>query len=128
MTPPQSRSLRELSEAATPGPISLNPKNRLTVRTSMDHPMCQFSDPYHRQHAGGEGADPEFMVALWNYYRNGWLVEKTPVSETDARNDPIDLYELKRDLGFAEWGSAEHAEVFLRDLIRKWYPRLAAIK
>ena len=62
-------NLAALSAAATPGQISLSPKDRLCVRTSMDHPMCQFSAPFHRQHAGGEGADPEFMVALWNAYR-----------------------------------------------------------
>lgn len=68
-------TLRELSEKATPGPISLNSKNRLRVLTSMDHPMCEFSEAYHRLAEHGEGADPEFMVALWNAYRNGELIE-----------------------------------------------------
>ncbi len=72
-----SSPLRKLSEAATFGSISLNPQNRLRVRTSMDHPMCEFSEAFHRQTAHGEGADPEFMVALWNAYRAGALVELT---------------------------------------------------
>lgn len=80
--PERSSDLKALSDAATPGPISLNPQNRLRVRTSMDHPMCEFSEPQHRLSASGEGADPEFMVALWNAYRAGDLVHR---SEASAR-------------------------------------------
>lgn len=85
-SPSRSVTLKELSEAATPGPISLNPHDRLRVRTSMDHPMCEFSNAYHRLSERGEGQDPEFMVALWNAYRSG---ELRHVSEKQDAGEPM---------------------------------------
>lgn len=81
LPPDKNSALKALSDVATPGPISLNPHDRLRVRTSMDHPMCEFSNPYHRQFKGGEGKDPEFMVALWNAYRAGELREGDPYDD-----------------------------------------------
>lgn len=90
------RTLAELSEAATPGPISLNRTDRLKVLTSMDHPMCEFSDPYHRQFSRGEGRDPEFMVALWNAYRAGELIE---AARSETREKIIEVVARTVDLG-----------------------------
>jgi hypothetical protein len=89
-----AQKLAELSAAATPGPISLNRQNRLRVLTSMDHPMCEFSDPYHRQSERGEGADPEFMVALWNAYRAEQLVPRDTLDKaTKALADAMSCME-----------------------------------
>lgn len=81
--------LKALSAIATAGPIRLNQHDRLSVLTSQSHPMCTFSNAYHRQNAHGEGADPEFMVALWNAYRAGELVHRDAVSERGARPQQI---------------------------------------
>lgn len=43
--------------------------------------MCEFSAAYHRLSEHGEGADPEFMVALWNAYRAGELREVSPYDD-----------------------------------------------
>ena len=83
-------ALTALDACATVGLISLNPQDRLKVRTSQDHPLCTFSEAFHRQNSFGEGKDPEFIVELWNSYRMGRIVALDYRNRTSF-NVPIEL-------------------------------------
>ena len=76
--------LDALEARVCPAPWRLNKWDRLQALTSMDHPLCKFSDAYHRQYQGTEALDPEFVVAL----RNAWpkLREQLRAPSSDGQD------------------------------------------
>lgn len=53
-------------EAACPGPWRVNSVSdgrRQSIVTSQSHPLCDLSDPFHRQCHHGTGQDAEFIAA-----------------------------------------------------------------
>ena len=60
MTDKRLQEIEARLEAATPGPWRRN--GMRWIVTGQSHPLCQVSEPFHRQIQNGTGQDEEFIA------------------------------------------------------------------